>query len=126
MSRRRSLDQLEKLPIILGRDSVHIGHFRGTSDYVVHGRVEGDGDIDGTLMIGPDGLWVGNVTADNVIIKGRVDGHIHARFKLELRPSARVKGNLSSPLIAIAEGAVVQGQISPDSVLTRFRERRSH
>jgi len=126
MTKRRSLDQLEKLPTILSRNSVHMGGIDGTSDYVVHGHVEGDGEIDGAVLIGPDGLWVGNITADTVVVKGRVDGNIHARFKLELRPSARVKGNLTSPLIAIAEGAVVQGKVSPDSILTRFRERRTH
>lgn len=126
MTKRRSLDQLEKLPTILSRNSVHMGGIDGASDYVVHGHVEGDGEIDGAVLIGPDGLWVGNITADTVVVKGRVDGNIHARFKLELRPSARVKGNLTSPLIAIAEGAVLQGKVSPDSILTRFRERRTH
>jgi len=92
----------------------------------VHGRVQGDGQIDGVLMIGPECLWVGSVEADVVVVKGRVEGNIHARFKLEVRPSARIKGDLSSPLIAIAEGAVVQGKISSDSIVTRFTERRTH
>jgi len=126
MSKRRSLDYLSKLPTILGHEVVHVGALVGPDNYVVHGRVQGDSDIDGALLIGPDCLWVGNITADTVIIKGRVEGDVQARFKLELRPSARVKGNLSSPVIAIAEGAVLQGQVSPDSILTQFRERRTH
>lgn len=126
MGKRRSIDYLEKIPTILGRESVHVGPLDGHEHYVVHGRVQGDGQIDGVLMIGPDCLWVGNIEADVVVVKGRVEGHIHARFKLEVRPSARIKGDLSSPLIAIAEGAVVQGKISSDSIITRFTERRTH
>lgn len=126
MSRRRSLDQLGKLPTILGREVVHIGALSGQEHYVVHGRVQGNGDIDGALLIGPDGVWIGDITADNVVVKGRVQGNIHARFKLELRPSARIRGDLTSPLIAIAEGAVLEGRVSPDSIVTRFRERRAH
>lgn len=126
MSRRRSLDHLQKLPTILGREVVHVGVIEGRDNYVVHGRVEGNCDLDGVLLIGPDGLWIGNITADTVIVKGRVEGGIRARFKIEVRPSARIKGDLSSPMVAVAEGAAVQGRVSPDSIVTRFRERRTH
>jgi cytoskeletal protein CcmA (bactofilin family) len=126
MSRRRSLDHLQNTPTILGREVVHIGVIEGRDNYVVHGRVEGNCDLDGVLLIGPDCLWIGNITADTVIVKGRVEGSIRANFKIELRPSARIKGDLSSPLIAVAEGAVLQGIASPDSIITRFTERRTH
>ena len=126
MSRRRSLDTLERLPTIVAREAVHVGKLDGQDNYVVHGQVQGDSDVAGALLIGPDCRWVGNVTADTVVVKGRVQGNVYARFKLELRPSARIRGDLSSPIIAIAEGAVVQGDISPDSVVTRFVDRRTH
>jgi len=126
MSKRRSLDNLDKFPTTVGREVVHVGLFAGHDNYVVHGQVHGDSDIDGALMIGPDGLWVGNIMADVVVVKGRVEGNIQARFKLELRSSARVKGDLNCPLIAVAEGAVVQGRVSPDSIVTRFTDRRTH
>lgn len=126
MSKRRSIDHLDKLPTILGHEIRHVGVLDGRENYVVHGRVDGDGDIDGVLLIGDAALWVGNIVADMVVVKGRVDGHIHARFKLEIRSSARIKGDLSSPLIAVAEGAVVQGRIGSDSIITRFIERRVH
>jgi cytoskeletal protein CcmA (bactofilin family) len=126
MSQRRSLDHLRTVPTILGREVVYVGVLEGRDNYVVHGRVEGNCDLDGVLLIGPDCLWVGNITADTVIVKGRVEGGIHANFKIEVRPSARIKGDLSGPLIAVAEGAVLQGRVSPDSIITRFTERRTH
>jgi cytoskeletal protein CcmA (bactofilin family) len=126
MSRRRSLDHLENSPTILGREVVHVGVIEGRDNYVVHGRVEGNCNLDGVLLIGPDCLWIGSITADSVIIKGRVEGNIRAHIKIELRSGARIKGDLSSPLIAVAEGAVLQGRASPDSMVTRFTERRTH
>jgi cytoskeletal protein CcmA (bactofilin family) len=126
MSRRRSLDHLQQVPTILGREVEHVGVIEGRHNYVVHGRVEGDCDIDGVLLIGPECLWVGNIKADTVIVKGRVEGRIHVQFKIEVRPSARIKGDLSGPLIAVAEGAVLQGRVSPDSIISRFSERRTH
>jgi cytoskeletal protein CcmA (bactofilin family) len=126
MSKRRSLDNLDKFPTTIGREAVHVGLFAGHDNYVVHGQVHGDSDIEGALMIGQDGFWVGNITADVVVVKGRVEGNIRARFKVELRESARIKGNLDGPLIAVAEGAVLQGRVSPDSMVTRFVDRRTH
>lgn len=126
MSRRRSLDHLQITPTILGREIVHVGLIEGRNNYVVHGQVKGDCNLDGVLMIGPNCLWVGNIKADTVIVKGRVEGGIRAFFKIEVRPSARIKGDLSGPLIAVAEGALVQGRVSPDSIVTRFTERRAH
>ena len=126
MARRRSIDQLQDVPTILGREVVHVGVIEGHNNYVVLGRVQGDCEIEGVLLIGPDCLWTGNISADTVIVRGRVEGNIHATFKIELRPSARIKGDLSSPMIAVAEGAVLLGRVSPDSVITRFQERRTH
>jgi cytoskeletal protein CcmA (bactofilin family) len=126
VSRRRSLDQLQKVPTILGQGMVQAGALQGRENYVVHGQVDGNCDIDGVLLIGPDCLWVGNILADTVIVKGRVQGNIRAHFKLEVRSGARIQGDLSSPLIAVAEGAVVQGHVTPDSLVTRFTERRVH
>lgn len=126
MTKRRSLDHLDKVPTILGHGIRHVGQLDGRENFVVHGRVEGNGDIDGVLLIGDAAQWVGHIVADMVIVKGRVEGNIRARFKLEVRSSGRIKGDLSSPLIAIADGAVVQGRVSPDSIVTRFTERRTH
>ena len=126
MSRRRSLDQLQTVPTILGQGMVHVGVLQGRENYVVHGQVDCHCDIDGVLLIGPDCLWVGNIQADTVIVKGRVQGNIHAHFKIEVRTGARIKGDLSAPLIAVAEGAVVQGRVTPDSMISRFTERRVH
>lgn len=126
MSRRRSLDQLQKVPTILGQGMVHLGVLQGRENYVVHGHVDCNCDIDGVLLIGPDCLWVGNIQADTVIVKGRVQGNIHAHFKIEVRAGARIQGDLSAPLIAVAEGTMVQGHTTPDSMVSRFTERRVH
>ena len=105
---------------------LHVGILEGRDNYVVHGQVDCACNIDGVLLIGPDCQWVGNIQADTVIVKGRVQGNILAHFKLEVRSGARINGDLSSPLIAVADGAVVQGRVTPDSLVTRFAERRVH
>lgn len=125
MSKRRTLDGLKTLPSSIARDAVYIGNLHGNENYLVHGEVHGNSDVQGMLMLAPGCRWKGNIVADNVVIRGRVEGDVIARFKLELRASAHVTGNISGPLIALADGAVVQGRVSGDSAISRFKERRS-
>jgi len=120
------LDGVGTLPATIRSDAVFVGNLQGRENYVVHGEVRGDGDVDGMLMLGPTCVWHGNIVADVVVVKGRVAGNITAHFKLELRATAQVQGDLHSPLIAVAEGAVVHGRVGLDSVITRFQERRTH
>lgn len=126
MTKRRVLDNMRQLPSTIAQDQAYIGNLHGKDNYLVQGEVRGDGDVEGAVMLARACRWQGNVVADTVVIRGRVEGNVTARFKLELRSTAHVSGNVSSPLIAVAEGAVVQGNISRDSLVTHFKERRTH
>lgn len=126
MAKRRILDDLQKVPKILERGSVTLGDIQGADNYVVHGEVYGDSDIQGTLMLAEDCRWKGNIIADVVVVKGRVEGEITANTKIELRDSAQVTGELRAPIVAIAHGATVRGEVHEDSFVTHFQERRIH
>ncbi len=126
MIKRRSLDSMRNLPSTIARDQAYIGNLQGKENYLVRGIVRGNSDVEGVMMLAQDCQWQGNVVADTIVIRGRVDGNVTARHKLELRSTAQVSGNVSSPLIAMADGAVVKGNISRDSMVTHFKERRTH
>ncbi len=124
--RRRTLDRVPVFSTIIGAGSTCSGNFAGKDNYAVYGRVEGECDLAGTLMLGETGHWVGEIVATNVVIAGKVEGDVTAREKLELAPTANIRGNLKSSVIAIAEGAVYHGQIRMEQAtrVTRFVERR--
>jgi cytoskeletal protein CcmA (bactofilin family) len=124
---RRSLDQVREFATFIGPGSVFTGNFQGRDNYVVLGRVRGNCDLDGALVLGEGGSWEGHITATNVVIAGEVTGNVTAREKLELAPSARIRGDMTGPVIAIAEGAMYDGQVvmGRQTRLTRFNERRS-
>lgn len=126
MTKRRVLDNMRQLPSTIAREQAYIGNLQGKDNYLVQGEVRGDCDVEGAMMLAQGCRWQGNVVADTIVIRGRVEGNVTARFKLELRSTAHVSGHVSSPLIAVAEGAVVQGNISRDSMVTHFKERRTH
>ncbi len=120
---RRTLDRVEGFATSIGPESQFKGSLTGAGHCIVYGRVEGDCDFDGTLVIADGGVWVGEIVATNLLIAGQVEGTLEAREKMEIISTARIHGKLTSPVIAIAEGAVHDGEMCMGDV-TRFSDRR--
>ena len=88
-----------------------VGTVGGQGPYVFCGTVEGDCDINGPVTLAEGGRWRGTLKATDVIIAGIVEGDVVARKRVEIAGTARVTGSLSGNSIAVAEGAVIEGEI---------------
>lgn len=108
--RRRILDRA-RFASVIGVGSTYRGPLHGDGDYVIHGSVVGDCDVGGVLLLARGGHWNGTIRARDVVIAGEVVGNIAAAGRVELRSSARIRGNIEGPVIAIAEGAQHEGEI---------------
>ncbi len=124
---RRFSDRLAPATDCIGPGVVLTGDLEGSGNFVIRGEVRGDGDIDGGLIIETGGHWTGNVRAHRIVIAGEVDGDVTAFEHLELSATARVSGNLTSPVIAIADGAQCDGKVRTPrkSQITNFTDRRA-
>lgn len=120
---RRSLDGVEGFTTSIGPGSIFTGTIGGSGHTIVLGTVEGNSELDGTLVVGEGGCWVGDITAKHIVIAGRVEGAVIAREKMEIVCTAKVRGSLTSPFIAIAEGAVHEGEIHMGEI-KRFTDKR--
>ena len=88
-----------------------IGEIRCKGAVRVDSRIEGEGNIQGVLLISKSCVWVGKITADKVIIEGTVEGEIIARQKIQLSSSAKVTGNIIAPEMLIAKGAIINSKV---------------
>jgi cytoskeletal protein CcmA (bactofilin family) len=122
---RRTLDDVTFVTV-LGEELSYRGNVTGDGSYWVKGRVHGNCDVGGDLLLASTAHCVGDVAAARIVIAGEVEGDVYASVKLELKPTARVRGDLTSPLIAMAEGARHDGSIRArlQSELVRFSEKR--
>lgn len=82
------------------------------------GPVRIDGEVDGEI-IGKDSITIGEsavvtaqIKAASIIVAGKVSGDITAIQRIEIRPSAKVMGNLTSPVLVVHEGALFEGHCS--------------
>jgi cytoskeletal protein CcmA (bactofilin family) len=103
-----------------------VGTITGQGPYVFCGTVEGDCDINGPVTLADGGRWHGTLKATDIIVGGVVEGDVVARQRVEIAGTARVSGSLSGNSIAVAEGAVIEGEIKVTSgeQPVRFEEKR--
>jgi cytoskeletal protein CcmA (bactofilin family) len=103
-----------------------VGTISGQGAYVFCGAVEGDCDIDGPLTLAEGGRWKGIMKATDIVVAGTVEGDVVAKQRVEISGSARISGSLSGNSIAVAEGAIIEGEIKVTSggTPTTFQEKR--
>jgi len=77
-------------------------------------RIEGvfNGEIlgEGTLMIGEGARIEGDIAVDRMVIHGEVRGTLNAKERLEICTSGHVRGNITTPVLVIQEGAFFLGE----------------
>lgn len=83
--------------------------FKDPVNLRINGKFEGTLNTKGNLMIGEHSSVNADVTGDTIIIAGKVNGNIHALKELKLISPACVVGNIRTPLLSIAEGAIFEG-----------------
>src|SRR5436305_13923184 len=88
------------------------GKIISTENLTIDGRVEGTIELgDHSLTIGAGASVEADLAAKTIVISGAVAGNVVASVKVELQPTASVTGDIVSPVIAMAEGAVVVGKL---------------
>jgi|SRR6185312_5600545 len=124
--KRRFFEGSAAAPTFIGSDSVIMGDIRGNGDFVICGEVHGDGDLQGSLTLSAGGAWHGFIRAQQAIVAGTITGGLAVRGKLEIGYTAVIRGKVSGQTIAIAKGAIVDGEIEvvSGSPVLEFEEKR--
>ena len=88
------------------------GELQGDEDLTIDGRVEGKIELrEHNLTIGQNGRIKADLFARNIVIAGEVTGNAHAAERVEIAPSGRLSGDITSPRITIADGAHFKGAV---------------
>jgi len=111
MLKRRILDSTAGPATFIAPSTTVVGKLSGQGSYIFCGRIEGECDIDGPVTLAEGGHWQGTLSATDVIVAGTVEGDVVAAQRVELARTARVTGSLCGSSIAVAEGAVIEGDI---------------
>lgn len=105
-----------RVTVWVGKSVVFKGELIASEDMMLDGRVEGTIYVrDHVLTIGPDADVHADINAKIVLVYGAASGSITASEKVDVRESARIKGDITAPRVAVADGADLHGRIDTQS-----------
>jgi cytoskeletal protein CcmA (bactofilin family) len=82
----------------------------------VAGMVEGTITVNGhPLTITAEGTLNADAMADAILVEGTVTGSLIAKSRMTLRNASKVTGEIHSPVLAVEEGATIQGKVDAGS-----------
>jgi len=124
--KRRLRDQFGQSPTFIAEGCRITGDVETEGPLVVGGTIRGDGRVGGALSMSARSSWEGEVRVQNAIVAGKITGRLVVDEKLEIGATAVIHANVVARSIAIAKGAVVDGdvRITSGQPIINFEEKR--
>lgn len=98
--------------VTIGASVVIKGEVSAREDLTIAGRIEGKVEVrDHVVRVGREAQVNAEIAARAVIVEGNVRGNIAATERIELAENGMVEGDITSPKIAMADGAQFRGKI---------------
>src|SRR5947199_8243156 len=90
------------------------GEVTGTEDLFVDGFVEGKLNLtsDCCLTVGPNGNVKADLVAREIIVRGKVEGKVIARDKLQIGSTGEITGEVQTGRLVIEDGATLRGTVA--------------
>ncbi len=103
----------DALTMLLGPRTTIEGTIEFEDTIRLEGNVNGKiSSVEGTLIIGETAEVHGEITVNIAIIRGKVNGKIDARKRIEVYPPGRIEGDIKSPAVLIQSGVIFNGNCS--------------
>lgn len=96
---------------VIAKPATFAGRITGSGDFRIEGRLEGELDSSGGVTVAESGSVKGDLHGRTLMVAGKVNGNVSADERVELKPTAKLKGNITAPRMHIAEGATFEGKV---------------
>jgi cytoskeletal protein CcmA (bactofilin family) len=88
------------------------GEVVGTEDLFIDGVIEGKITIaNSSVTVGPNGTVKADITAREIVLRGKAEGKFIAEERIQIWNTARVQGELKAERISIEDGAELRGRV---------------
>ncbi|MDR1610006.1 MAG: polymer-forming cytoskeletal protein [Candidatus Symbiothrix sp.] len=85
------------------------GNIRAEEDFRIDGKLEGDIECTGKVVVGPQAEITGNIQCQNTDLMGTIIGNITIYETASLKSSVRFTGEIAAKYIDIEAGAIFNG-----------------
>ena len=90
-----------------------------SGDVLFEDALQGEGKVtgkliseSGSLVIEETGEILADIDVSVCVIRGELKGNVKARSRVEIYKTARVQGDITTPMLLVEEGAQVSGAIT--------------
>ncbi len=103
---------------ILNSDVEIKGTLKFSGELTFEGKLEGEVQTEGLLNVGDAAVINGNVNAQSVVVRGKVNGNLTAKEKVDLKAKAEIFGDIRAAKLVIEEGVTFVGktEVNPNKV----------
>ncbi|MDB6078338.1 MAG: polymer-forming cytoskeletal [Akkermansiaceae bacterium] len=95
---------------VLSSDVDIKGTVKFTNDLVVDGKIEGEIQSEGNLVVGENARLKAEIKTATVVVYGKVHGNITATDRVELKASAEVVGDIKAKTLSMEPGSIFVGK----------------
>jgi len=94
------------------------GNLKFSGELTFDGKLEGEIQTDGVLNLGDSAVINGNISAQSVIVRGKITGNIHAKKKIEIKAKTELFGDIRATKLTVEEGVTFVGktEVNPNKV----------
>jgi cytoskeletal protein CcmA (bactofilin family) len=103
---------------VLNSDVEIKGNIKFSGELAFDGKLDGEIHTDGNLTLGDSAVVNGNIGAQSVVVRGKVNGNITAREKIEIKAKAELFGDIRGTKLIIEEGVTFVGktEVNPNKL----------
>lgn len=99
----------------IGPSLVITGDITSQEDVTIHGRVNGHIRMrEGSVVVAPKAHVEGDLHGARITVHGTLVGNVTSTDRIELTPTADVRGALTGPTIVLQDGALFNGRVEMD------------
>jgi cytoskeletal protein CcmA (bactofilin family) len=100
------------------------GEITGSEDLFIDGPVEGKLNLgSSSVTVGPNGMVKADISAREVVVRGRIEGKIAGKERVQLWSTGHVSGEISTQRLAIEDGAVLRGKVETGRAVEKSEDR---
>lgn len=85
-------------------------HFEGQA--TIDGEVDGEIIAQAHVTVGQQAIVKGKITAQSILVQGKIMADVVAEKKLEIQPPGSVVGDVTTLSLVIGDGAILEGHIT--------------
>lgn len=103
---------------VLNSDVEIKGNLKFVGELTFDGKLEGEIQTEGVLNLGDSAVITGNISAQSVTVRGKVNGNIVAKDKIEIKAKTELFGDIRATKLVVEEGVTFVGktEVNPNKV----------